>query len=292
MFYRAAMARAGIATPKDYRDDIIGDNTLISGANRVLGYAVAMRMAAEVISDPGKKKEVLDKYGPFMKEIADAQGQFSGGFPILGEGDKYNGKGIHYDAGYTCTHIDTLLWGMRHTGDPLLIQMLRKYQDVLIAAMDERGTGIEAMLSERGRGTGSAGIIMPDLAAQIGMEYKLPILAQWGYNRGIPNWQKNGGNHFTFASHIRGYQLGALCSSLVDDMAAEPEPRDLGYLFPRQMPIWTTRLLDKEGKLLRTSKMEIQPGGDANSDYKIEVGEVPSTVGVPVLASILPGAEL
>lgn len=283
MFYRAAMARAGIATPKDYRDDIIGDNTLIGGANRVLGYAIAMRMVAEVVSDPAKKKEILDKYGPYMKEIADAQGQFSGGFPILGEGDRYQGEGIHYDAGYTCTHIDSLLWGVRQTGDPLLVQMLRKYQDVLVAAMDERGTGIQAMISERGRGTGSAGIIMPDLAAQIGLEHKLPVLAQWGYNRGIPNWQKSGGNHFTFASHTRGYQLGALCSSLVDDMAAEPEPKDMGYLFPRQMPIWTTRLYDKEGKLLRTSKMETLPTGESKSDYKIGVGEVPATVGVPVL---------
>ena len=283
MFYRAALARAGIAMPHDYRDDIISGNTLITGVNRVLGYAIAMRMVAEVIPDPAKKKEILDAYEPLMKAIADAQGKFSGGFPVLGEGDRYEGKGIHYDAGYTCTQLDWLMLGVLHTGDPLLVQIVRKYQDVLVAAMDDRGTGILAMISERGRGTGSAQIVMPDLAAQIGMEYKLPVIAQWGYNCGIPNWRKNGGSHFSFASHTRGYTLGALVSILVDDVAAEPEPKDLGYLFPRQMPIWTTRLYDKDGKLLRTSQMTISLGGESRSDYKIEVGEVPATVGVPVL---------
>ena len=216
MFYRAAMSRAGIATPKDYRDDIIGDNTLITGANRVLGYGIAMRRVAEVIRDPARKQKILDAYRPFMREIAEAQGKFSGGFPILGEGDAYRGQGIHYDAGYTRTHMDWLVLGVRQTGDPLLVEILRKYQDVFVAAMDATGTGIQAMI-------------------------------------------------------------------------AEPKPKDLGYLFPRQMPIWTTRLFDKKGQLLRTSKMEILPSGASTSDYTIGVGEVPATVGVPVRVKTLQG---
>lgn len=285
MFYRAAMARAGIATPKDYRDDIIGGNTLITGANRVLGYAIAMRMVAEVIRDPARKQEILDKYRPFMREIAEAQGKFSGGFPILGEGDAYQGQGIHYDAGYTRTHMDWLVLGVRQTGDPLLVEILRKYQDVFVAAMDETGTGIQAMISERGRGRGSVRLILPDVTAQVGMEYKLPIIAQWGYNCGILAWsqsQSGPGGHFASASRSRGYSLGAHTSILVEDMVAEPRPKDLGYLFPRQMPIWTTRLFDKKGQLLRTSKMEILPSGASTSDYTIGAGEVPATVGVPV----------
>jgi hypothetical protein len=84
MFYRGAMART-VATPSAYRDDIIGGNTLVNGANRVMGYAIAMRMIADVLPDAQRKNQVLEKFGPIMREIADAQGKFSGGFPVLGE---------------------------------------------------------------------------------------------------------------------------------------------------------------------------------------------------------------
>ena len=105
MFYRGALSRT-VVTPSAYRDDIIGGNTLISGANRVLGYAIAMRMVADALTNPVWKNKVMEKYTPTMQKIADAQGKFSGDFPVLGEGDRYKGKGIHYDAGYTRTHMD------------------------------------------------------------------------------------------------------------------------------------------------------------------------------------------
>jgi hypothetical protein len=285
MFYRSAMSRGGVATPSGYTDDIIGGNTLITGANRVLGYAIAMRMVAEVLTNPAWKKEVLDKYGPYMKEVADAQGKFSGGFPILGEGNKYSDKGIHYDAGYTRTHMDWLITGVVRTGDPLLVEMLRKYQAVFEAAMDSEGRGILPMISERHQGTESVQLIMPDATCQQGMKYQLPIIAQWGYNCGLAKWlefEKAPGNHFTFASNIRGYQLGAHIGRLIDDMFAEPVPKDLGYLFPRQFPVWSTRVFTKDGKLVRTSTMVFDPDGTQTSDYRIEVGEYPATVGVPV----------
>jgi hypothetical protein len=117
MFYRGAMARAASA-PADYRDDIIGGNTLITGANRVLGYAIAMRMIADALTDEKLRRNVLGAYGPIMQQIADAQGQFSGGFPLLGEGDRFGGQGIHYDAGYVRTHMDWLVVGAKRTGDP------------------------------------------------------------------------------------------------------------------------------------------------------------------------------
>ncbi len=288
MFYRLAMSRAGIAKASEYRDDIIGGNTLISGANRVLGYAIAMRMVADVLTDPAKKQEVLDKYGPYMQEIADAQGQFSGGFPVLGEGDQYQGKGIHYDAGYVRTHMDWLIVGARRTGDPLLVQMLRKYQTVFEAAMDSEGKGLLGMISERHRGPfeGSVELILSDATWQVGAKYRLPIVAQWGYNDGMAQWLKwdaKSGNAFTAARHERGYALGTFTGREVEDMAPEPEPRDLGYLFPRQFPIWSTRLCTKEGKLVRTSSMVVSADGTQVSDYWINVGEWPATVGVPVL---------
>lgn len=284
MFYRGAMART-IATPSAYRDDIIGGNTLVNGANRVLGYAIAMRMIADVLTDQGQKRRVLEKFGPIMQEIADAQGKFSGGFPVLGEGDKHKGRGIHYDAGYTRTHMDWLVVGARQTGDPLLIQILRKYQTVFDAAMNEEGMGILPMISERHQGHSPVKIILPDATYQIGLKYKLPVIAQWGYNVSHAAWsdlERPRGNFFASGSNARGYTLGAHHSILLDDMDPEPAPKDPGYLFPRQFPLWSTRAYSKDGKLQHTSTMTFHPDGTQTSDYRIEVGEYPVTVGVPV----------
>lgn len=285
MFYRGAMART-VATPSAYRDDIIGGNTLVNGANRVMGYAIAMRMIADVLPDAQRKNQVLEKFGPIMREIADAQGKFSGGFPVLGEGDQYSGKGIHYDAGYTRTHMDWLVVGARQTGDPLLVQILQKYQTVFEAAMDQRGLGILPMISERHQGNSPVRIILPDATYQIGVKYKLPIIAQWGYNASRAAWEDPGkgrGNFFASGSNARGYTLGAHHSILLDDLVADPEPEDPGYLFPREFPLWTTRTYSKDGALQRTSTMVFFPDGRQHTDYRIEVGEYPVTVGVPVM---------
>lgn len=292
MFYRGAMARTA-ALPSDYRDDIIGGDTLMTGANRVLGYAIAMRMVAEILTDPAKKREVLAAYQPTMQQIADAQGKYSGGFPVLGEGDKYKGKGIHYDGGYTRTHMDWLVVGVHRTGDPLLVQMLQRYQTVFQAAMNSEGTGLKKLLSERHPEGGDVDLILPDATAQVGLKYHLPVIAQWGYNCGIPvwtDWEKKPGNHFSFASHARGYGLGAHVSILVDDMVAQTQPRDLGYLFPRQYPIWSSRLYTKDGKLQRTSRVTIDGDGKMANDFRIEVGEYPVTVGVPVTIKVSGGS--
>ena len=156
MLYRGAMARTA-ALPSQYRDDIIGGDTLMTGANRVLGYAIAMREVADVLTDAARKKEVLDHYQPVMQQIADAQGKYSGGFPLLGEGDRFDGRGIHYDAGYVRTHMDFLVVGVQRTGDPLLVKMLERYQTVFAAAMDSTGTGILPLISERHQGTAAGG---------------------------------------------------------------------------------------------------------------------------------------
>ena len=173
MFYRGAMARTA-ALPSTYRDDIISGNTLVTGANRVLGYAIAMRMIADVLTDTIEKKQVLEKYGPIMQEIADAQGKYSAGFPILGEGDRYAGRGIHYDAGYTRTHMDWLVLAAMDTGDPLLIQMLGRYQTVFEAVMDQQGSGLLPMLSERGHSYSAVRLVIPDVTAQAGMNLVSP----------------------------------------------------------------------------------------------------------------------
>lgn len=284
MFYRGAMART-VALPSAFRDDTIGGNTLVTGANRVLGYAIAMRMIANVLTDPVLKSQVLQKYGPIMQEISDAQGKYSGGFPILGEGDRFGGRGIHYDAGYTRTHMDWLVIGAMETGDPLLIQMLRRYQTVFEAVMDQQGLGLLPMLSERGHHYASVRLVIPDVTAQAGMKFHLPVIAQWGYNCSVAGWanaESQRFTHFGFAADARGYPLGALISILLEDLRPQPIPKDLGYLFPRQFPIWSTRTYSKGGVLHRTSSITVHPDGTETSNYQIEVGEYPVTVGVPV----------
>lgn len=287
MFYRSAMARAGITTPTRYRDDIIGGNTLITGANRVLGYAIAMRMVADILTDQIKKEEVLRKFNAEMDEIMDAQGKFSGGFPILGEGDRFNGAGIHYDNGYTRTHMDWLIIAVNRTGDPRFVEMLRRYEKVFMAVMDQEGKGLVPLLSERGRSErrSNAGLVIPDATAQVGLKYNLPVIAQWGYNCGLAEWIEKGRevrNFWSNMSNTRGYTLGAHSARLLDDFNPEPEPLDVGYLFPRQFPLWSARLFNKQQELIKTSRIYIHPDGKMINDFKIEVGLYPETVGVPV----------
>lgn len=285
MFYRAAMSRAGIAQPPEYRDDVISSNTLITGANRVMGYALAMHMVADALKDEAQQRKVLAAYNPLMDLIVEAQGKFSGGFPVLAEGDRYQGAGIHYDASYIRTHMDWLIVGAQRTGDPRFVQILRRYQEVFEAVMDERGTGVVPLLSERGQGRGSVRLIVPDSTAQVGMKERLPIIAQWGYNCSLAAWQdpqNPRGNFWIDASRMRGYSLGAFAVRLIDDFRRDPQPRDLGYLFPRQFPLWSAQLFTKAGQLVRTSRVHVRPDGTLHNDFVIQVGEYPKTVGVPV----------
>lgn len=287
MFYRAAMSREGIAPPSKYRDDIIGGNTLITGANRVLGYAIGMRMVADILPDAEKKNELLLKFDELMGEIVDAQGKFSGGFPILAEGDRYNGAGIHYDNSYIRTHMDWLIIAVQRTGDLRFIELLRRYQDVFKAVMDSEGSGLVPLLSERGRyiRRSHVRLVIPDATAQVGLRHSLPVIAQWGYNCGMAqwlNWDKDKRNFWSYTGRARGYSLGAHTSIVLDDFNPEPEPRDTGYLFPRQFPLWSTTLYNKKNKRVRTSHVIIEPDGTMINDFKIDVGLYPETVGVPV----------
>jgi len=287
MFYRAGMSRAGVTTPSNYRDDIIGGNTLITGANRVLGYAIGMRMVADILRDGGKKKELLSKFDEIMSEILDAQGKFSGGFPILAEGDRFKGAGIHYDNSYVRTHMDWLVIAVQRTGDLRFVDMLRRYQDVFKAVMDSEGKGLVPLLSERGSSDRRSNVqlVIPDATAQVGIRYNLPIIAQWGYNCGMAewiDWNEKKGNFWTDMSRIRGYRLGAHSARLLDDFNPELEPRDIGYLFPRQFPIWSTKLFNKNKELVKTSHVYIKQDGTMENDFKIDIGLYPETVGVPV----------
>jgi len=293
MFFRAAVSRAGIALPETYRDDIISTNTLITGANRVLGYAIAMRMVADALDDDSKRQEVLAAYDPLMDAIVDAQGKFSGGFPLLAEGDRFEGAGIHYDNGYIRTHMDWLILGVQRTGDPRFVKILERYQRVFEAVMDEKGTGLLPLHSERKARTQVVRLILPDSTYQVGVKHDLPVIAQWGWNCSRLAWdhvEEPRMNFWTSASRMRGYSLGAFAARLLDDMVPEPQPEDPGYLFPRQFPIWSSRLFTREGQLVRTTWMTVHPDGRVENDFSIEVGQYLETVGVPVSVESREGA--
>ena len=169
--------------------------------------------------------------------------------------------------------------------------MLRHYQDVFTAVMNSKGTGLLTLLSERGHSDntmGSVELVIPDATAQVGMNYNLPVIAQWGYNNGMAEWlvwNDKSSNFWSSKSKERGYTLGAHSARLLDDFVAEPEPRDIGYLFPRQFPIWSTTLYNKNSQPVRTSHVYLKPDGTMVNDFKIEIGMYPETVGVPVSIS-------
>ena len=293
MFYRGAMSRS-IALPSDYRDDIIGSNTLIYGANRVLGFGIAMRCIAEHLTDQDQRKQVLAAYEPYIQEVADAQGAFSGGFPLLGEGDIYRNRGIHYDCGYIRTHMDWLVIGIKATQDPALLRILDRYQAVIEAAMDQSGTGILPLISERTRSKHTVSLVLPDITSQLGKQLNLPIIAQWGYNVGMPTWAKLGTerrfNHFIGCMNGRGYGLATHTGILLSDLEPQPVPQDLSYRFPRQWPIWSSRFYQKDdGSHTRTSYITVHADGHMENDFQIQVGEFLETIGVPVTLEVSDG---
>ncbi len=285
MFYRAAMSRGVLPTSK-YRDDIIGGDTLMYGANRPEGFATAMRMIAEILTDPEQKKQVSRLHEEFVEYMVEAQGKYSGGFPLLGEGARYGERGIHYDAGYISSQMKRICAGLKAAPDPDMVTILDRYQEVFSACMDREGLGLVRLISERTGGSGPAMLSTPDTTAQIGLKYNLPVVAQWGYNCHERAWDGPADelrNTWVSFANARGYALGTFISVCLHDMDAEPKPRDLGYLFPRQFPVWSSRLYTKDGQLQRTSRMIVRPEGPQISDFWIEIGEYPETVGVPVL---------
>ena len=284
MFYRAALSR-GILPPSEFQDDIIGGDKMMSGANRPEGFATAMRMIAGILSDPERAEHIHRLHEAYTDYMVEAQGKYSGGFPLLAEGDRYDGRGIHYDAGYITSQMKRIIAGMRAAPDPRMITILDRYQDVFEAAMDKEGMGLRRLISER-TGGDHASLSTPDATAQVALQHNLPVLAQWAYNCHRRAWEGEEDelrNTWVSFSRSSGYGLGTFVSVCLDDMDPEPQPRDLGYLFPRQFPVWSSRLYTKDGQLQRTSRMIVRPDGPQISDFWIEVGEYPATVGVPVL---------
>jgi len=289
MIYRAAMSRAP-APMHTWADTYFsGAGALQSGCNRPMYFTVSQYVAAGVLRDAARKREVLAEYDKNMDDLVAYQGVTAGGWPIFGEGNRYDGRGLHWDCGYTTDHVFIMAIGSRVTDDERWGLMMRKFDTVVEAMMLADGLRIDGGLSERGRAR-SGGLKAPDIVFQEAHRHGATRLAQWGANVSALAWAQwpSGGSQWPYASSARGYGLGAFLTWLTYDLAAEPEPTDLGHIFPRQWPVWTAVWMDKSGQEARRSTLIVRPGNaPAVNTFAWEVGQYPVVTGAPVAVELL-----
>ncbi|NLF32685.1 MAG: hypothetical protein GX591_17555 [Planctomycetes bacterium] len=289
MIYRAAMSRAP-APMHTWADTYFsGEGALRGGCNRPMYFTVSQYVTAQVLRDGAWKKQVLVEYDRNMDDLVAYQGVTAGGWPIFGEGDRYNGRGLSWDCGYTTDHVFIMAIGSRVTGDERWGAMMRRFDAVVEAMMLADGLRIDGGLSERGRAR-SGGLKAPDIVFQEAHRHGATKLAQWGANVSRLTWSQwpAGGSQWPGASRARGYGLGAFLTWLTYDLQAEPEPADLGHVFPRQWPVWTAVWMDKEGREARRSKLVLQPGtAPTVNTFQWEVGQYPVITGAPVAVELL-----
>jgi len=287
ILYRGAMSRSP-APSSSYADSYVrGKGSLLSGCNRPMIFAFSQYVAAGVLSDKARKKEIMAQYDRNVDDLLAHQGVTAGGWPIFGEGDRYSDKGLHWDCSYTTDHIFIMTQASRVTGDKRWGEMIKKFCTVVEAMVLPNGYEIDGGLSERGRAK-RGGLKAPDLAFQEARRWGATELAQWGANASKRVWSQwpRGGSLWPSCSSFRGYALGAFLTWQCYDLQAEPEPRDLGHVFPRQWPIWTARWMNKEGKEARLSKLIITPAGEMVNTFKWEVGQYPVLKAIPLAITV------
>ncbi len=289
MLYRGARSRSP-SPIHTWRDTYASGGALLSGANRPMIFVVSQYIAAQQMTDAQKKEQILAEYDENLDDLVAHQGVTAGGWPIFGEGDKFGGKGLRWDCGYTTDHVFIMSIGSRVTGDERWGQMMRKFGTVVEAMVLPSGTYIDGGLSERGNAK-QGGIKAPDMVYQEAVRWNAKELAQWAANASQATWAKNGqGTLWPSCSSFKGYALGAFLTWQVYDQQADPWPTDLGHVFPRQWPIWTAKWMDKEGKQARQSKIFLRPGGQIANTFEWEVGQYPVLSAIPVMLSAEGGA--
>jgi hypothetical protein len=287
MIYRAATSRSPAPFHTWSDTYCSGEGALTGGCNRPMYFAISQYVAAQALTDPARKKQVLAEYDKNMDDLVAYQGVTAGGWPIFGEGSRYGDRGLHWDCSYTTDHVFIMASGSRATGDPRWGLIMRKFDTVVEAMMLADGMRIDGGLSERGRAR-SGGLKAPDIVFQEASRHGATKLAQWGANvarRTWANWP-DGGSQWPYCRTARGYGLGAFLTWLTYDMNAEPEPKDLGHVFPRQWPIWAARWMDKQGNEVRRSKIIVGPGGRMVNTFAWEVGQYPVLSAIPLAIEV------
>lgn len=284
MLYRAAMSR----TPgpfSEYHDTYVrGQGAMDGGCNRPMSYAIGQWHTKEILRDPKQRQEVMAEYDANMDDLVAAQGSTAGGWPIFGEGNKFQGKGLHFDGGYTTDHLSLMADGYRASNDERWAQMLRKFQTVAEVMVMRDGWHFDGAISERG-GSGPHTMKAADIIYQEAMRANAPIIAQWGANFSEEIWDNwpQSPSVWPGVPRWKGYALGAFLTWQVYDMDAEPRPKDLGYVFPRQWPVWTAKWMNKQGEQVRESTIVAKPGGQIINTFKWEVGQYPVLTAAPIL---------
>lgn len=290
MLYRAAMSR----TPgpfSAYHDTYVrGQGALDAGCNRPMSYAIGQYHTTEILRDPVQRAQVMAEYDANMDDLVAAQGSTAGGWPIFGEGNKYQGRGLHFDGGYTTDHLSLMADGYRSSNDERWATMLRKFQPVAEVMVMADGWHFDGAISERG-GSGPHKMKAGDIIYQEAMRANAPIIAQWGANFSDEIWEQwpKGPSIWSGVPHMRGYGLGAFLTWQVYDMDVEPQPKDLGYVFPRQWPVWTANWINKKGDKVRESQIIVQPDGAIENTFKWEVGEYPEITALPIMPTAVNG---
>jgi len=288
MIYRGARSRlpAPIST---FRDTYCsGKGALTGGCNRPMYFIVSQYVAAQVMTDPARKRDILAEYDQNMDDLTAHQGVTAGGWPIFGEGNRYQDKGLHWDCSYTTDHVIIMAAGSRVTGDKRWGDMMKKFDTVVEAMVLPTGHQIDGALSERGRAK-RGGLKAPDLVFQEAKRWGATRMAQWAANASRRTWAEwpRGGSLWPYAGSARGYGLGAFLTWQVYDLQKDPAPADLGHVFPRQWPVWTARWIGKESrKEVRRSKLIVKPGGQMVNTFKWEVGQYPVVTGIPLAISV------
>jgi len=293
MLYRAAMSR-GPGGLWEHRDSYSsGRGALSSGANRPMVFVAAQHIAAQVIHRPAWRAEILAEYEVNMPTLLKAQGMTSGGWPIFGEGDRYRGAGLHWDCGYTMDHVQIMANAARATGDPRWGEMMRKFDTVVEAMVMADGRTFDGALSERGDAK-EGQMKSPDIVFQEAIKHRAPKLAQWAANSSAHVWGgfPRTGSLWPYARTARGYGLGAFLTWQVYDLEADPKPRDLGIVFPRQWPVWTARWINKAGVETRRSTLVARRGVGLVHDFAWAVGEYPVLQAVPLAVESLGGPDV
>ena len=288
MIYRGARSRSP-APISTFRDTYCsGEGALTGGCNRPMYFIVSQYVAAQVMTDAAKKKEILAEYDRNMDDLAAHQGVTAGGWPIFGEGNRYADKGLHWDCSYTTDHVIIMAAGSRVTGDKRWGDMMRKFDTVVEAMVLPNGHEIDGALSERGSAK-RGGLKAPDLVFQEAKRWGAGKLAQWAANASHRTWAEwpRGGSIWPYTGSARGYGLGAFLTWQVYDLQKEPAPEDLGHVFPRQWPVWTARWIGKDSrKEVRRSKLIVQPGGQMVNTFAWEVGQYPVATGIPLAITV------
>jgi len=283
MLYRAAMSRAPGPFSK-YRDTYCsGQGALESGCNRPMAYAIGQHLAARAQTDSRRQQRILDEYHANMNDLLAAQGMTAGGWPIFGEGDRYEGKGLHWDCGYTTDHVMLMASGSRSTDDPRWGEMMRKFDAVVTATILPDGLHMDGGLSERGHAENGVPKAA-DIIFQEALRHHAPALAQWGANLSERLWSEwpAGPTIWPAIHRWTGYALGAFLTWQVYDLCDEPPPRDLGVVFPRQWPVWTARWMNKKGEQVRESQIIAKPDGQTVNTFQWEAGQYPLLTAVPL----------